>query len=219
MIDFKKNMEIIAAIEQSFDVNSVCYGSFMIWPIIRLRISQQLSHPEMVFLKKIDSNPIIRNLSVRKNQMELFKKHINRDILFISRTEDNREQFEGKFYHPFIDPVQNFAQKCGYSCVKTEIIHNIDSVNQTLPRHEPPIFINPLYINREEDPINRIENFSELNQIVYEISNLQLDMGQFLNETRAMIEWQKYFKIFFSIVRPKKVFFSCVCYLIAMAFI
>lgn len=249
MIPYKTILETIAKIEQSFDVNSVSYKDLVMWPLIRLRVYQQLSRPELNFTRREYRDdgemPIFRT---KNNQLKLLRKYKGVDILFFSRVEKYTEKINEKFYNPYIDPMIDLV-KDSYSFLKIElsrvqgtrftkmsstgfyvdsiIDHIRDAIYllgmsnniRKLPRFNPTTFIKAKPRRYKTDTIKSIKNFSDLQQVIKNISGVQIEETRFLEEARLVKAWQAYFTEILAEIRPRAVFLECYYYTIAMALI
>jgi len=217
MSTLKTNLEIISAIEQTFDVNTIQYKGLILWPLIRLSIFQQLSHPDMNYTGKTGCQNISA-LKANKQQINLLKKYYNSDLLFFSTYvgADRHEQIEGKYYHPYTDWIIDLT-KNKYSNVKVELIS--EKAKKTVPRFYPTVFVTPdldphTYISREP-----VQGFASLNSVVQECTGFFLDEDRFINQANHILSLNNYFMEILHAIKPKIAFLICYYYVIAMAFI
>lgn len=249
MIPFKSILETIARIEHSFDVNSVSYKDLIMWPLVRLRVYQQLSHPELNFTgKEHQDNGEIPIFSTKPKQLELLRKYKEIDILFFSRIEKHVDLINGKLYNPYIDSMIDMVRNT-HSFLKIELlptqwsrftrmpflgIYINSMINQARcivdllkmrdniqkkSRFEPTMFIDTKLLRYETDITKSIKNFSDLQQTVKSISGIQIDEARFLEEARLIKAWQLYFAEILSEMRPRTMFLECYYYTIAMALV
>lgn len=213
----KSRLEMIAAIEQSFDVNSLHYRELMIWPLVRLTIYQQLLKPAKNYTRKgHQSNGKTPILTAQKEQIEGLRSYKNTDILFYSRVEEHEELIEGKFYDPYIDTMIDLVRDT-HSFLKIE--RAADNIQETLPRFEPTIFINPMLLRYETDTTNSVEGFPDLQRVVLDISGIWIDETLCIEHARWIKAWQSFFAEILSEVGPKVVFIVYYHYLIAMGLV
>jgi len=217
MIPHKNIIETIAAIEQSFDVNSVRYKDLTIWPLIRIAIFQQLCWPDENYTRKNSPlNDKRQILKVQKEQSELLSTYKSTDILFYSyEYAEYVQQIDGKFYYPFIDSMIELIRNT-YNFLKIEVPS--PRIQETLPRSEPTMFVNQIS-HYETDKIESVEGFPELQQVVSDISKVWIDEALFIERARSVATWQGFFAEILSLVQPKAVFVVCYYHIIAMALI
>ena len=168
-MDQKVAIEKIAEIEKRFDVNSVRYKGLKVWPLIRLALWQQLSHPDKDFVGQLSfpqrtkthsSKSLLRNAKAifkltsfilnliltylnnwRLHQRPLKKLRQNSpvDVLFFSRIVEHSNQINGRYYNQYIDSMIDLVRE-RQSFLKIEI--GSSKLRTTLPRFESTIFIN-----------------------------------------------------------------------------
>ena len=211
-------VESTVAIEQSFDVDSMLYKGISIWPLIRLAIIQQLMNPNGNFTRQLSGNSDkIQILSIPENQKELLKAHKDTDILFFPYEHTEKpEQVKGKFYQPFTDSMIDLIRNT-YSFLKVELAS--DRIQQTLPRYEQTIFVSPILLSYEADTAAPIKNFSDFQQVVWDIAKIRIDESLVISQVQTVKAWKSFFSEILSEVLPKAVFFVFFNHIIAMALI
>lgn len=250
-MDVKTAAETIAEIEQQFNVNAVHYGDLRVWPLIRLALWTQLCHPEMNVMK-LPNQPTARHPLIRsvientrkvsricknpKGYMNKLRFHNGRlrkivnnthvDMLFFSRAEEHREQFEGSFVDSILDPLIALVAE-QHNCMKVQIDSDLGRKN--MPHYEPTVFIDAIRYfirkriiskNGESSRVDKLENFIELKKCVSEVANgISINEKYFLNQVRVIKKYEGFFTEVLSIIRPKAVFLVCYYYPIAMALI
>ncbi|KPA19300.1 hypothetical protein MHK_000472 [Candidatus Magnetomorum sp. HK-1] len=217
MIPFKAIVEKIVAIEQSFDVNSVTFKNIKIWPLIRLLLRQQIGHPHADYLKKGKYETDKKIVKLQKEHFAQLSKYKDTEVLFFSRHEEHFEKLDNKHYNPFLDPMIEFTNR-NYNTLKIEIPFYLDKIQEKLPRFTSTVFIIPSTIT--EKATNRsIQNFSDLQRIVLDITGLFIDEAFFINEARTINAWQFFFEQVLLAIKPKAVFFVYFHYHVAMALV
>ena len=218
MVNHKSILETIAAIEQSFDVNTVKYNDLMLWPLIRLTLYQQLYHPQKNYTRQtVQENKKFYVLGLKPKEKETLQTQKNTDFLMFSRLEDHQD-IGGKLYNTHIDPMIELLKEKGHSYFKIELpTHNHNQ--QTLPRFEPTFFLNPVQINHKTDTTQSIDNFAEVQQVIMDLSSVHIDERLFIEQACVIGEWQTYFTDLLTVINPRTVFIVCYYYLIAMALI
>jgi len=217
MIKHKLILETIAAIEQSFDVNTVRYKDILVWPLVRIKIYQQMWHTETNY-RSISYGCHVNYpvFTIQEQKINELKKYNNAEILFFSRLEEH-ETIKGKLYNPYIDTMIDLAKVENYNYVKIEM-HSKQSQYSKL-RFEPTILLQPIVLRYEEDMISSIENFAELQMVIQDISGIQFEERMFLEEARLINQIQNFFIEVLSIIHPKTVFLVCYYYTTAMALV
>ncbi len=186
-MNHEEAIEIIERIERVFDVNSIRYKGLKLWPFIRLRLWQQLRHPEMNFtslsshrnvevslstrLTRIAKAPLrilkagSRCLTKRRSyQRQLASLHRigTVDTLFFSRPEEHTDQIGGRFYNPYVDPMIDLVRE-QHSVLKIEL--RSAKGQATLPRFEPTVFVSPAdYLTKDRLPrrFRRLHNIDAI---------------------------------------------------------
>ncbi len=220
MIDYKLILETIAAIEQSFDVNSVQYNGLSIWPLVRWKIYDQMRYPTSMMIPRSNTqvNREIPILGARQKQIQFWRKHKNTDILFLSRINEHCEKIQGKFYNPWIDSLIDLAQK-HHSFLKIEHLDESRTL-ETFPRFEQTVFFHPECRGYEIlAGTESIKGFSDLQIIVFDSTMVWLHELFFVEQVRLLEAWQAFFTEILSEVQPKAVFIICYYYIIAMALV
>jgi len=217
MNSYKKSVESLALVEQSFDVNSVYYKKFNIWPLIRLALWSHLLQPDIQYKKNsLETNHVAPVFNIDENQLQLLDSKNKADIIFFSRNEEYSDRFDDKYYNPFIDPIINLI-KGHFNYIKIEL--NSKEIFNTLPRYESTFFFNPKSISFKNDKTVSIKNFSGLQEVVNSILNIHIDETIFLEQARYIEARYVYFKKILSILRPKILFLVCYYSSIAMSIV
>jgi hypothetical protein len=207
-------MELIAAIEQSFDVNSVKYKDLMVWPLIRMDIWQQYCDNKK-YINNAKANTHRSNniqiLEAPENQLKLLSEYKNVDMLFFTTrwgqrmdTSESIELREGNFFSPFIDSMIDLI-KDNYRFLKMELYSH--QIQKKLSRYEPTVFIQPAARGYKVDTTKSIDGFSDIQQVVKNISGIWVNEGLFIDQARFILSWEVFFTEILSVVRPKSVFF------------
>ncbi len=111
-IPFKTMMQIIASIENNFDVNSVKYGDLLVWPAIRLTLWTQLSHPSRNHTRRTTNGPLkLSRIHLDEASIASLQRCEKPDLLFLSRPEEHSTQIENRFYGRQTDPIIEMARK------------------------------------------------------------------------------------------------------------
>ena len=240
-MEVKAAVETIVEIERQFDVNSVRFGALRVWPLIRLALWKELCHPELNVMELSDQsitrhsliNSVIRNIKQISRVCKYPKRYINKmcfhngqlrkianntnvDMLFLSRSHDHREQFEGSFVDSILDPLITLGAE-SHSCMKVEIDSDLGQDN--LPRYEPTVFINAMRYfirntitakNVQPRRFDKIERFIELKKCVSEVTNdMSINEKYFLDQVRVVKKHEGFFSEMLSIIHPKVVFLVC----------
>ncbi len=101
----RQAMEIIHAIEHGMDITRLTFRGVHVWPLLRQRLWCTLINPHLHNLSlPAEFRRDIRHVLARKS-LDVLETLGQRDVLFLSRPQDNRERLQGKHYNPFIDPL------------------------------------------------------------------------------------------------------------------
>jgi tetratricopeptide (TPR) repeat protein len=220
-VPHKQITETIVAVEQSYDVNSILFDDIMVWPFMRLILSQQLFHRDKNFLK-LEPNQdygIHYLSSLSTKELELLNTHKDTDIFFFSThvTLDRQEKMDGKYFHPYFDPIIDLCKGQLYSTIKCELFSN--QSKKYLPRYHSPIFLSPSVENKKADLSVKIRHFDLFNEVIQDITGFSVDEEYILISMQSLSLWQKYFIEILRIISPKIAFLVCFEYKTAMAFI
>lgn len=234
----KAACEILAEIEQRFDVNSLYYKDLRVWPLIRKALWGQWMAPWIFTAKQASKQaphhrnaqaflpskisgivkaPVRRskaalryliNQRVHQRQLASLCQNGTVDILFFSWPSDYTNQFGGKLYNHFVDPMTDLVRE-RYSFLKLEL--NSDRKQKTLPRFEPTTFINPPYsplrVLRRAHRVDRTEGFEELQGIILQVAgHVQLEPGRIIERALNIERHQAFFVEILTELRPRAIF-------------
>jgi len=217
MIPFKAAVETIAIVEQTYDVSTVRYGNLKLWPIIRSLWCQQFSHPDKNFSNKAPDINYITNFQPSEQQLNSMKTVGNIDLLFYSGINtEYLERVEGSYFSPFIDSTTDLIEN-RYRCLKIEL--NSPKSQETLPRSKKTLFLEVTAFKQNNDFSKTLDNFSDLQKTLYEITKIKVNEKLVLDQAIHIIIWKNYFKRILSILSPKASFVVCYYTLHNMAFI
>ena len=212
MLNHKFALESILHIEQTFEVNSITYGDWIVWPFIRILLYDLILHDQ----NEIEDD--LQDLSVSKipilnltndNKKSLYKyDNKTLDILFFSRLIKHKEKIDNNFFNIYIDPLIDLLKE-NYDYIKLEFFE--DGYLDTLPRIYPTIFIKPELSCFEEEQTN-IYNFSAIQKKIYNELNIYIDENIFHKKLISIKTGQKFFMKILSIISPKIVFLECFYY-------
>lgn len=166
-MDHKAAVERIVEIEQRFDVESLYYMDYRVWPLIRFALwfqlvfgrvdvsrdpslwdsnkslSVRLSQFTKSSLRTIKAvSEAVRYQPFQKKQMEYFHQADDVDIVLFSLAEEHSDRIHGRFYNRYVDPMIEIVRR-KYSCLKIEL--DSPRALATLPRFEHTTFLNPTY--------------------------------------------------------------------------
>ncbi|MBP0001024.1 MAG: hypothetical protein J7641_18830 [Cyanobacteria bacterium SID2] len=241
-----EEIKAIAAVEQTFDVNSVVYRGVKVWPLIRIHIDYffyQLANNANIDLSS--PRPVSKLNSVDLKFSQIQEEYLKQsqtwreiltpfsfldrtDILFFSRYENHSEKIGGKFVDRFLDPIQELCQ-AKYNTLKLEL--DFPQGREKQPRRDPSIFVNPYSCLVKENLIqkclesslnskfSKINNFLELQTTVKKYTELHIDETQVISQIHLLNSYYILFKDLLSVIRPRVVFLVCYYYIAAMALI
>jgi hypothetical protein len=249
-MDHKSAVEKIAELEQRFDVNSVRYEGLMIWPLVRMALWTQLCHPVMKLMQegchqsteptsRLVSNlkgllgclafPLkyVKSQRIHQRQLQTLDRSRPVDILFFSRAQYHKDEFGGKLYDRYLDPMIDFV-KDRFNTLKFEL--KSEMAYDGLPCFEPAAIFDPRPffmvkslggIPAKLEQRSDIENIDELNKAVVEAtgSGLSLDERYLEKQADLVKRYICFFKEIFSVLCPEAVFFACYYEPIAMALV
>lgn len=239
-MNHQEAVEVLAQIEQQFDVNTVRYKELKVWPLVRLALWTKFQHPESDIARtpplphsgkatsfsKI-AVPYINMVRIHQKQLEALRSVAPIDIVFFSRLEDHADCFDDQFYNRHVDPMTDLV-KNRYSYVKLELSGNPSS---KCPRFEPTVFIDPTYFLTKENLLEstyqsnlleqeQIEEFNSLRKVVVNLSGgVEINEYYFIFQARLIEKYQALFTDILESLRPKAVFLVCYYYTIAMALV
>jgi len=215
----EKAIDIITAIEQTFDVNSLIYKNLKIWPLIRFALWSQILNPDMNFTrKKVQGDHRFYVLCLSEEQSSLFEK---KDVLFFSRMEEHlTERIDGKAYNYIMDPwIELVKKRYTFEKLEIEYTEQKEQLIKTLPRFEPTLLIHPIAVKYQLDSIVSIDGFPDLQQVVLHYSKLWIDEELFLDQARSIKMWENIFIQILMKIQPRMVMLVCYYYSFAMSLI
>lgn len=216
--DIEGIVKTIAAIEQSFDVNSVRYKSLLLWPLVRLTLWQKLTNLSKNLT--INEGPVSNHIpcfSIDDDSLRTLHDLNDTEILFFTRAICYTKRSAGEHYDHLLDPVMSFIENT-HRCLCVEIA-DMKNIRETTPRSKPTFFLKRIRNGQVEDTVTRIENFDKLQQIVTELTGIFIDESLYLKQLRDLMAKQHYFMEVLSVIRPRVMFTSCYMRHEAMAMI
>jgi hypothetical protein len=238
-VNHQEAVEVLAQIEQQFNVNTVRYKGLKIWPLVRLALWTKFQHPESDITRTPSLRthsgkatsfskiavPYINMVRIHQKQLEALSSVAPIDIVFFSRLEDHADCFDDRFYNRHVDPMTDLV-KNRYSYVKLELSGNPIS---KCPRFEPTVFIDPTYFLTKEsllegthqsNQLEKIVEFGSLRKVVFNLSGgVAINESYFIFQARSIEKYQALFTNILESLRPKAVFLVCYYYTIAMALV
>ena len=213
--DFKHTALQIAAIEKSFDVNSVALNGLCVWPIARNILNSQLFWLSGDFV----SGSVARFKRPRydKHFPELPRSISKTDILWFSLPEYHTDILDGKYYSRFEDPfIELFEQ---YNISKVEF--SSARSKEKSPRLHEPYYLHPEieHVVVPTAKLPEIDNFEEFATVVENICSVRLSAQQIFERAAIIFSYTDYFMDLLQIVKPKAVFLTCYYTDIGMALI
>jgi hypothetical protein len=242
-IDRRSAVELLAEVERRFDVNSVLYKDLHLWPLVRLRLWQQLLNPRWGTSKTASqrhtSSPIdfvwrIKSLTqafvstYRQNvaQMTSLRAVEPVEFTFFSRAVEHADQVDDRFYNRFLDPLIDLVEE-EHGFVKIELPS--DKAQETMPRFRPAVFVDPEYYHvrerlaRQVWPWHNIAKIDGLADLLDFGANLtdseKIDRNKFIITVQRLDQYRSFFEDVLSVIEPKVVFLVCYYYPVAMALI
>jgi tetratricopeptide (TPR) repeat protein len=202
-------------IEERFDVNSLVYKGFRVWPLIRIGlISQfQANYLDDMRGKQIlpESLPLIN-----PNQLKELGKYGPVDALFLSRWNEHLA-IGSTFYNYLLDPVIE-AFRDSYSFLKIE--EPAFETHTTYPRAVETVILqkNTTQLMHEHRS-SSIENFNGFHALVHRMTGCDLDEQFFIDQAEMLLRCEIYFTQLLKHIKPRSVFLVCYYYLSAMGLI
>jgi len=216
-IPFKTMMEIIAAVEKNFDVNSVKYGDLLMWPAIRLTLWTQLSHPSKNRTRRTKNGPLkLPRIHLDEASIASLQRCEKPDLLFLSTPGEHSTQIQNRFYGRQTDPIIEMARKF-YNVLKIEPVG--EQTKKTLPRFEPTTFINTITTRENTTSQGYIENFPALQEVIKNICGVIIEEDFIIQRALEIKGWQEFFSKLLSVLSPKAVVIMCTCRDLAMGLI
>jgi hypothetical protein len=208
-VDHRRAIEVLVEIERRADVNALRAGGLCVWPLVRLRLWEQLLKPMPGDGVRSPRSTLrfppwsaLQRWRARQRLRELPRA----DALFLSRAEDHADCFEGRHYNRHVDPLLGFCRG-RLSSLKLEPLE--PAAKQTTPRAEPTHFFEP---NRlaELPPLPVIEGMSDLRSALAALeSPPHLDESAVRREAAQLFRWREAYREVLAVVQPRVVFVVC----------
>ena len=201
MIDDIQCNSVFEQIEHEFDVNSLTYGSIVMWPYIRRWLRLRLAFKSY----RVFSDTHVKKISVSidsKNMSELVaKKSI--DALLYAPEPIHNEIYAEKRFAPYLDSIIPLLKSIGRSYLKLSVYEKNDE-DYLYPVHHLEILRTEL-----NEPATPITKFDEFKQYLTKFGVDDIKENYFLKCGRECESYADLFENVLTVLAPKVIFFSC----------
>lgn len=222
----KSVASMMMEIEKQFDVNSLIYNQYHVWPYIRILLSSLLKND--IARKRLPTYiysavyKLLYGINTARQQMqsailgksghikaqirqsdESLKSYSGVDFMFLSVPADYVSQLGGRYHNSYIDPYIDLI-KDRHSFLKLET--SSDSLVYTTPRYHEPVSVNlKNYLSRIPEPeAPDIPGLTSLCELIAQLTgSTYLHPAHLQRKIADLEKTSRVFTHILSIVKPK----------------
>lgn len=197
-------VDILAEIEREMDVTNLLFRGMRVWPLIRQRLWANFLNPYLHSLSLPKESRREVRFDLSEETLHLLQQAGPKDVVFISRPQDNNELLRGKRYNRFVDPLMEVLPE-ELSGIKLEMDEEQDDTDSDIPSLS---IMGEMKVSGPF-PEENITGFKRLNRILSQICSLQLDQDIIIKDALVARAYADMYGIFLDKLQPKAVMLVC----------
>jgi len=201
MIDEIQCSAVFEQIEQEFDVNSLTYGSILMWPYIRRWLRLRLAFKSHGVFDEIDLKKF--RVSFDPNSLRELAPTQSIDALLYAPETIHIENFAGQRFAPYLDSMIPLLENANKSYLKLSVYKDTGETYFNPVHH---LKVQQIELDESVDSITR---FDEFKLYVTKFGVDDIEENYFLKCGRKCEAYAELFDKVLSILTPKVIFFSC----------